>query len=243
MSWTLKKKNCDTDKLESIAKNPKYTDRKKEITTTICSTQSVFEFEIKDSYGDGICCRFGVGKVKIKMDNTLVAEELGDYGSGKTFSFGECAPVPDNSCLTGSAFWKLEKDAFRNNRTVHRSRSRPDILTELLASEGERTTSFPKRRYAKNAQFTGGYDVMWSEEQEHAVKKMIGMFSFDTCRRDRKGADFLVGSCSDGWDYDGSACWKECPDWMVSLCISNSYQWTTITYMLLIHHTGIVWHR
>jgi hypothetical protein len=76
--------------------------------------------------------------------------------------------------------------------------------------------NFPKRRRARNSAYALGRSTIWSEEQEVWVKKGLASFTFETCRRQRKGTDFLVGSCPNGYGYDGSACWKSCPNWMVS---------------------------
>lgn len=74
------------------------------------------------------------------------------------------------------------------------------------------------RRRAKNSSYSFGHNTAWSQEQEQWVKKMLAMATFETCRRKRKGTDFLSGSrCPDGYYSDGlGACWRSCPGWMVS---------------------------
>ena len=193
--------------------NPKYSSSGKLYTTTICSEPSEFELEINDSYGDGICCSYGRGRVTIKLSDAMVFDEEGDYGDGKTFSFGQCetAPVP-SPCVTGSEFWKIEEDV------IHAMYLKPDLpktLIELWAEDNP--DLLPKRRRAKGAVYNFGYNLPWSQEQEHWVKKGIAMFSFETCRRTRKGTDFIVGDCPSGYYNDRfGACWKSCPEWMVS---------------------------
>lgn len=54
------------------------------------SRNSAFEFNIKDSHGDGICCSVGDGSYEMYMDGTLVASG-GNFGTSEKKIFGECS--------------------------------------------------------------------------------------------------------------------------------------------------------
>jgi hypothetical protein len=56
-------------------------------------------FNIHDSYGDGICCGYGIGSYTVTWDGVVVATG-GDYGSGESTSFN-CPPgFSCNSAVT-----------------------------------------------------------------------------------------------------------------------------------------------
>ena len=203
LSWILKKKNCQTEVFEEIASLPSnqyqlYTRRNKVYTTTICSEQSIFQFEMKDSYGDG-----NDGIIFIKMGSTVVVNENGYYGYSKTFTFGECIPAPTGpppACLKGSAFWKIDEKVLLTAGDI-----KLDIHQMVLAEFKYDLEKLPKRRFAQNAVYDIEIQhVPWAAEQMQIVKKAMAVFTFETCQ---------LG------DMD------ECPKWMVSsyfvLCIST----------------------
>merc|ERR1712232_1504852 len=59
-----------------------------------CFEEGTYKFEIKDDYGDGICCDSGDGYYKVKVDGTEVASG-GDFGSSeeKSFDVGPGSPT------------------------------------------------------------------------------------------------------------------------------------------------------
>ncbi|MCA9296043.1 MAG: hypothetical protein KC983_05985, partial [Phycisphaerales bacterium] len=59
-----------------------------------------FEFEITDSFGDGLCCGFGTGFYEVTFDGTLVASG-GSFGASETsLPFGGCDFVDCNeNCI------------------------------------------------------------------------------------------------------------------------------------------------
>ena len=211
ISWTLERQtDCSSEnsyeRVDSRGTRH-YKGRNRQYKETVCSEPSKFKFTIADSYGDGI-----QGRIAVKMDDEMVFDisNLPRCGRGyggacsKTASFGQCTAV-SQSCVTGSKFWEISQDAIRATN-LQRSMGTNSLI--VLPNDG--------RRRAKNSAYGFGRETIWSQEQEQWVKKGLAMFTFETCKRKRKGADFLVGSCPEGWYYDGSACWKSCPDWMVS---------------------------
>ena len=56
-----------------------------------CVPEGRYTFEIKDSYGDGICCSYGTGAYTVKYGGAQVSSG-GDFGSSKADTFGdECS--------------------------------------------------------------------------------------------------------------------------------------------------------
>jgi len=74
-----------------VASGGGYTDARKLYSSEYVSGQGRFTFEIRDSYGDGICCSTGNGEYKLYQDNNLVVQGDGMYGAGETKYFGECS--------------------------------------------------------------------------------------------------------------------------------------------------------
>jgi len=50
-----------------------------------------YEFEIFDSFGDGICCNGGVGRYRLKLKGEVVASGA-EFGSSEVATFGKCPP-------------------------------------------------------------------------------------------------------------------------------------------------------
>ncbi|GFH49871.1 hypothetical protein CTEN210_06347 [Chaetoceros tenuissimus] len=77
-SWTLS--TCGGVELTSGS----YTDSGTEHTDSICVPNNVpYRFQINDSYGDGICCSYGLGNYQISIDGTQVVSAVGDFGSSE----------------------------------------------------------------------------------------------------------------------------------------------------------------
>ena len=55
--------------------------------TITVADQTCFEFTIKDSYGDGICCDFGSGGYTLDTDNQVEIISGGDFGDSESVSF------------------------------------------------------------------------------------------------------------------------------------------------------------
>jgi len=68
-------------------------------TKTICVPDEKYKFEIKDTYGDGICCSYGTGFYKGTFGGVVVFEG-GSFGASKSHEFGSCevsSPPPTGS--------------------------------------------------------------------------------------------------------------------------------------------------
>ena len=62
-------------------------------TKSECVDPGKFLFTMTDSWGDGICCGFGLGSYEIKWDNDLVMAG-GEFGSEIVHEFGSCSSQP-----------------------------------------------------------------------------------------------------------------------------------------------------
>lgn len=61
-----------------------------------CLPPAEYEFEISDSWGDGICCGYGQGSYKVNYDGVDVVSNGGEFGTSEATTFGSCpslAPV------------------------------------------------------------------------------------------------------------------------------------------------------
>jgi len=58
----------------------------KTYTKAICLTDGAYSFEIKDSYGDGICCSNGNGSFTLESDGKVLGSG-GDFNQSQTVSF------------------------------------------------------------------------------------------------------------------------------------------------------------
>merc|ERR1711902_371601 len=63
-----------------------YSDKNKLHTINMCLETDEYTFYITDAYGDGICCSYGTGGYKIKVDGEEVVSG-GEFGSTKTETF------------------------------------------------------------------------------------------------------------------------------------------------------------
>ncbi len=61
-------------------------------TENKCLPRGSYTFTIKDSYGDGNCCDNGVGKYSLSFDGELIAEGEENFGSEKSWNFGDASP-------------------------------------------------------------------------------------------------------------------------------------------------------
>ncbi len=56
------------------------------IVEDICIDSGCYDFTIYDSYGDGICCAYGIGSYSLAEDGTVLASG-GEFGSSETTAF------------------------------------------------------------------------------------------------------------------------------------------------------------
>lgn len=59
-----------------------------------CINTGCYEFEILDTYGDGICCNYGQGYYTIAVDGGVVKDSNGQYGASENVNF--CITAPTN---------------------------------------------------------------------------------------------------------------------------------------------------
>jgi len=62
-------------------------------TTTECLFSDCYTFEITDSYGDGLCCGYGIGSYTVTLDGTLI-KSGGDFDYSESVNF--CV---DDTCI------------------------------------------------------------------------------------------------------------------------------------------------
>ena len=86
-SWTVT--TCGGDELGSGS----YTDSETEHTDLICVPNNVpYRFQVNDSFGDGMCCNYGIGRYQISIDGIEVVSAAGDFGSGEAHDLnGACS--------------------------------------------------------------------------------------------------------------------------------------------------------
>merc|ERR1712003_456274 len=85
-SWDIKNSSGD-EKYNGSG----YSDANTLYTLNMCLESDEYTFTITDAYGDGICCSYGTGGYKIKVDGTEVVSG-GEFGSSETESFTVSAP-------------------------------------------------------------------------------------------------------------------------------------------------------
>lgn len=71
------------------------------INKSLCLKEGCYVFEIRDTYGDGICCDYGEGYYALTDTSGLLLATGGEYGTGEEVTF--CLPVGepgpgDNNC-------------------------------------------------------------------------------------------------------------------------------------------------
>jgi len=71
-----------------------------------CLNEGDYTFEITDTFGDGICCEYGIGSYTLKIDGVLLTSG-GSFGSSETvdFSVGSSFGIPDVSRNSGPSTW------------------------------------------------------------------------------------------------------------------------------------------
>jgi len=85
-SWQLKDKFGNV-----LLSNPTLTNSTTYTSTVCVSSATCLDFNITDTYGDGICCNYGTGSFQIFVNNVLQLNNNGQYGSSYNYYFN-CAP-------------------------------------------------------------------------------------------------------------------------------------------------------
>ena len=66
---------------------------RQEHNSTHCLPNNVYEMKVQDSYGDGMCCDYGSGFIKLSVDNTVLMHTT-NFTYLESFSFGdEVVPI------------------------------------------------------------------------------------------------------------------------------------------------------
>ncbi|PHI20399.1 hypothetical protein CEQ90_08035 [Lewinellaceae bacterium SD302] len=69
-----------------VASGGPYASSNTQYSETVCIVDGCFDFRINDSYGDGICCSYGVGNYNVSSGGTTLASG-GQFGSSETTNF------------------------------------------------------------------------------------------------------------------------------------------------------------
>ncbi len=78
---------------------PYYGMNNQQVTEELCLPDGCYDFIIRDSYGDGICCSYGQGSYELSSGTTVLASG-GDFNYIETTDF--ClGPVPAPTCTDG----------------------------------------------------------------------------------------------------------------------------------------------
>ena len=98
-SWKLINTCGTTDQTQESAdvETKYYNTKGKQYSNNYCVPSAEYRFEISDSFGDGICCGYGIGDYELFLDGVSV-KSGGDFDSlESSATFGSCGPVV--SCL------------------------------------------------------------------------------------------------------------------------------------------------
>ena len=104
-SWTLKNSSGAT-----VAIGSGYTTANSTYTETLCLDNGCYTFEIKDSYGDGICCSYGNGSYSVTVNGSQVANG-GNFQSSQSHQICTGSvpePEPEPECVDFSLKFKTD---------------------------------------------------------------------------------------------------------------------------------------
>ncbi|KAL7555314.1 hypothetical protein ACHAWF_018976 [Thalassiosira exigua] len=86
-TWTLKN-TCMAN--EEVASGGPYSSPGTEYSEDFCVPDGAYDFEINDSFGDGICCSYGTGSYQVVSGSGTTLVEGGEFDFTQTQSFGTC---------------------------------------------------------------------------------------------------------------------------------------------------------
>ncbi|WP_103069359.1 CAP domain-containing protein [Aquimarina sediminis] len=73
------------------------------VSQNVCLENGNYTFVIDDTYGDGICCRYGEGSYTVSLNGTVLASGGSfRYSESKVFTIGQALPPPNPFNLTAS---------------------------------------------------------------------------------------------------------------------------------------------
>lgn len=99
-SWDIKNTSTGSQ-VASVTQGTYNKRRSLETWETACVSPGEYTFTMNDSWGDGICCNYGVGSYTIYHGGEEVASG-GDFGISVIETFGSLGPPPTSSPVTSS---------------------------------------------------------------------------------------------------------------------------------------------
>jgi len=145
-----------------------------------------YEFTINDSYGDGICCSYGAGFYKLKVNEEIV-KEGGNFASSESFKF----PVdpnyspPNFRLVLNTDYWGYESSWTVKNAggvMLHSGSGYGNSNTytvDLMLSPDECYTFTMNDSYGDGILY-GSYEVYWNNVQAIYVEGNFGVSRSDT---------------------------------------------------------------
>jgi len=101
-------------------------------TTSYCVPDAQYSFVFRDSFGDGICCEYGEGSYKVRMDGEEVITGNGAFGDNAETTFGTCG-IFSGSTIT--ADYDLGLEAPKCSAVGFACTSGPDLIKNVGAPE------------------------------------------------------------------------------------------------------------
>ena len=87
-SWSLTGPNCP-DKVANTDYISKYTAQNTAYQHSLCVEAGSYTFEIKDAYGDGMCCSYGRGKYEVTYGGSE-KKSGGEFSGSESVDIGSC---------------------------------------------------------------------------------------------------------------------------------------------------------
>ena len=89
-----------------------------------CLPEAQYRFTINDSFGDGICCGYGLGAYSVTWDGSVLVNGGGQFASSETTTFGSCSqapptPPPTPSPTTANVSYSSFKCHMRISSSSH----------------------------------------------------------------------------------------------------------------------------
>lgn len=94
-----------------------------------CLEEGCYDFTIFDSYGDGICCGFGIGNYEIVDENGIILAGGGEFGTQETKNF--CFPFVCSTTATAETSAESEEGANDASIMVTAQNATPPVVYTL----------------------------------------------------------------------------------------------------------------
>jgi len=98
--------------------------------TSYCVPDAQYSFVFRDSFGDGICCEYGTGSYKVRMNGEEVITGNGASGYAEATSFGMCGSIG-----TITADYDAGLEAPKCSAVGFACTSGPDLIKNVGVSE------------------------------------------------------------------------------------------------------------